>query len=181
MDFGVDDTKPGSQRGEADGDDALRVSIIYDDVRSAAEILRISSGGLFAKTGLLLQLGDQVDLEFSYGAKLLVQARAQVSRIEPQTGSDEEIGVGLRYLDMDAKSWLKIEKHVFHAPTVPPTRAQSGRMTPASTSQRFRVLNQETDRRIARVLAEIGDLQDRLAVKYDELRALLDTGEPPKK
>jgi Tfp pilus assembly protein PilZ len=174
------DLEPGghaSQNNRSNDGDILEVIIIYDDVRSAAEILRISSGGLFAKTGLLLQLGDRVDLEFSYGGQLLVQVAAQVSRIEPQTGGDEEIGVGLRFLDMNAKSWLKLEKHVFQAPTVPPNRMSPNRMKPASTSQRFRVLNQETDRKIKILLAEIGDLQRELNARYEELLELFDAGE----
>lgn len=176
MSFKSEETAPGQMHGFQD-EMILKVTIIYGDVRSPAEILRISSGGLFAKTGLLLRLGDQVELEFSYGGKLLVSCLAQVTRIEPQTGSDEEIGLGIRYLNMDAKSWLKIEKFVFQAPTMPPVRIPSGTSRPVSTSQRFRIINQETDRRISNLLAEIDLLQRELLQKYDELRDLMDGSE----
>ncbi len=162
---------------EDSNEDVLRVTIVYDDVRSPAEILRISSGGLFAKTGLLLQLGDHVELEFFQGNTILVSCSAQVTRIEPQTGNDEEIGLGLRYLNMDAKSWLKIAKHVFQAPTLAPIRVPTNRTGPVSTSQKFRIINQETDRRIGNILAVINDLQMEIQSKYDELRDLLDGSE----
>ena len=171
-----EDTSPGKLPAVSE-ETSLEVTLIYDDVRSPAEILRISSGGLFAKTGLLLQLGDQVELEFSFGTNVLVACQAQVTRIEPQTGSDEEIGLGIRYLNMDARSWLKIEKHVYQAPTLPPVRTPSTRMNPASTSQRFRIINQNTDRRITHLLSEIENLQRELLSRYDELRDLLDGSE----
>ncbi len=176
MSFKIEETAPGQFHGSED-EMVLSVTIVYDDVRSPTEILRISSGGLFVKTGLLLRLGDQVELEFSYGGKLLVSCFAQVTRIEPQTGSDEEIGLGIRYLNMDAKSWLEIEKYVFQAPTLPPMKIPSGTTRPVSTSQRFRIINQETDRRITNLLAEIDVLQRELQHKYDELRDLMDGSE----
>jgi Tfp pilus assembly protein PilZ len=142
-------------------------------VRSPAEILTVSSGGLFLKTGLLLELGAQVELEFSHMDEELLTVRAQVTRIEPQTGTDEEIGLGLRYLNMDAKAWLRLEKHLIPQATDPSEAAADAFRAVGSTSQRFRVINQDTDLKIKHLLAEINALQNELAERLAELEDLL--------
>lgn len=156
---------------------ALQVTIIYEDVRSPAEVITISSGGIFLRTGLLLELGAQVELEFAHGDEALLVTQAQVTRIEPGAGSDEEIGLGLRYLDMTPKNWLALERVLVDqsktGSEASALRMPNGFSGVAPTSQRFRILHQETERRIQVVLAEIRELQDELQHRLSELQELL--------
>ena len=156
---------------------AVEVVIIYDEVRGPAEILTISSSGIFVKTGLLLELGSEVELEFSSLGEIVVMVRAQVTRIEPQTGTDEEIGLGLRYQNMHGKTWMKLEKHLMTAPGSGVDNGSDSRVGLGSTSQKFRVLNQATDLKIKVLLAEIDDLQRELAHRLNELQDLLSGSE----
>ncbi len=169
-----------TQRREPDAAAPVELHILYDEVRSPAEILTVSSGGIFLKTGLLLELGAEVDLEFSNQGRVVAVVRGQVTRLEPKVGSDEEMGLGLRFLDMDARTWLSLEKLLFRSTTFPKVPTPHTRATPSSPSQRVRILYHDQERRIRAILGEIRDLHRELERRYEELQAILEgrsTGE----
>ncbi len=163
-----------TKRREPDAASPVSVRILYDGVQSPAEILSVSSGGIFIKTGLLLELGAEVTLAFGTDEEPIAQLEAQVTRLEPKVGSDEEIGLGLRFVNMDAKVWIRLERLLFKTSTLPKIRTPSSRMAPASTSQRFRILYHDTEKKIQAILAEIDELYHELAQRHMELRALLE-------
>jgi len=165
--------EPFNHQENVDIQNPVSITITYDDMRSPAEVLSVSSGGVFLKTGLLLKLGAEVEIEFSHIGDIIATIRAQVSRIEPNIGSDEEMGIGLRYLNMDAKTWIRIEGLLFRTATMPQIRPQSNRVQSPSTSQRFRIIYQEQEHRINTVLAEIRDLHHELDLRYQELEQIL--------
>ena len=174
----VDAWEVETQRREPDEGAPVALTILYDEVRSPATILSVSSGGIFIKTGLLLELGAEVDLEFSTKGRPVATVRGQVTRIEPKVGTDEEMGLGLRFLDMDAKTWIALEKLLFRSATYPKVPTPHTRPTPSSPSQRVRILYHDQERRMRAILAEIRDLHRELERRYEELQAILEGHSP---
>ncbi len=162
-----------TKRREPDASSPVHVRIVYEGMQSPAEILSVSSGGIFIKTGLLLELGADVTLQFGTDEEVITETTAQVTRLEPKVGSDEEIGLGLRFTNMDAKTWIHLERLLFKTTTLPKIRTPSSRM-PASTSQRFRILYHDTEKKIRAIMAEMEDLYHELEQRHMELLALLE-------
>ena len=163
-----------TRRREPDASSPVHVQIVYEGMQSPAEILSVSSGGIFIKTGLLLELGARVILQFGTDEEVITETAAQVTRLEPKVGSDEEIGLGLRFTNMDAKTWIRLERLLFKTTTLPKIRTPSNRMHPASASQRFRILYHDTEKKIRAILAEMEELYQELEQRHRELLALLE-------
>ncbi len=91
---------------------AVAVTIVSDaagGMRSAGQVQfdtrDLSTGGAFLKSASLLEIGEEIGLEFKLGGDQVVRARCKVVRVErkPPTG----MGISFTKLDESAQAALK--------------------------------------------------------------------------